>query len=107
MSLGLSFFLSLHAAEPDLIFHHAKVVTVDSESSIWQAISIRDGRILEVGNNEELLKSAGPRTKSIDCEGRMILPGLIDSHAHPAQACMTEFEHPVPDMERIRPRNGQ
>ena len=31
----------------------------------------------------------------------MVLPGLIDSHTHPTGACMTEFDHPVPEMETI------
>src|SRR5262249_18022348 len=32
----------------------------------------------------------------------MVLPGLIDSHTHPTMACMTEFDHPVPQMETIQ-----
>ena len=31
----------------------------------------------------------------------MVLPGLIDSHVHPNGACMTEFDHPIPEMETI------
>ena len=31
----------------------------------------------------------------------MVLPGLIDSHTHPTDACMTEFDHPIPEMETI------
>ena len=31
----------------------------------------------------------------------MVLPGLIDSHMHPTGACMTEFDHPIPEMETI------
>src|SRR5207302_10650514 len=30
------------------------------------------------------------------------LPGLIDSHVHPTSACMTEFDHPIPEMETIK-----
>jgi predicted amidohydrolase YtcJ len=37
----------------------------------------------------------------IDLQGRMVLPGLMDSHSHPADAAMTEFDHPIPDMETI------
>jgi len=37
----------------------------------------------------------------VDLQGRLVLPGLIDSHAHPADACLTEFDHPIPPMECI------
>ena len=43
----------------------------------------------------------GPNTTVVDLAGKMVLPGLIDSHAHPTDACMTEFDHPVPEMETI------
>ena len=43
----------------------------------------------------------GPNTVLVDLGGKMVLPGLIDSHAHPTDACMTEFDHPIPEMETI------
>src|SRR5205085_6946968 len=33
--------------------------------------------------------------------GKTVIPGLIDSHVHPLSACMTEFDHPLPEMESI------
>lgn len=90
------------AAEPDLILHHAKVVTVDNAFSIRQAIAIAGGRIVKVGNDEDVLPQRGPRTTVVDLEGRFVLPGLMDSHTHPTAAAMTEFDHPIPTMERIQ-----
>ena len=92
---------AVFSAEPSLIFHHGKIVTVDDAFSIQQAIAIEDGRIVKVGDNESVLKLAGAATKSIDLGGKMMLPGLMDSHSHASAACMTEFDHPVPDMECI------
>src|SRR5262249_3256379 len=89
------------ADEADLILHHCKVVTVDRDFSIRQAVAIRDGKILKVGANEEVFKLAGPRTEQIDLAGKMVLPGLIDSHVHPTGAAMHEFDHEIPDMETI------
>ena len=45
--------------------------------------------------------SRGPNTTLVDLAGKMVLPGLIDSHTHPTDACMIEFDHPVPEMETI------
>src|SRR6185437_10925258 len=65
------------------------------------ALAVRDGRILRVGSDEEVLKTKGPRTQLLDLAGKTVLPGLIDSHVHPTNACMVEFDHPIPEMETI------
>ena len=93
----LQFFA--HAADADLILHHGKVVTVDERFSIHEAIAVEAGRIVQVGRDNEVLKRRGPRTEVLDLQGRVVLPGLMDSHAHPADACMTELDHPIPPME--------
>jgi predicted amidohydrolase YtcJ len=92
---------SIHAADADLILHNGKVVTVDKAFSIRQAVALKGERILRVGTNEEVLKTKGPRTRVLDLGGKMVLPGLIDSHVHPSNACMVEFDHPIPVMETI------
>jgi predicted amidohydrolase YtcJ len=86
---------------PSLILHHAKIVTVDPAFSIHQAIAITNGAIAAVGSNEDILKLKGPGTETIDLQGRMILPGLMDSHTHPTAASLTEFDHAIPDFETI------
>lgn len=87
--------------EADLILHHGRIVTVDADFSIAEALAVKDGRVLKAGSNDEVLQMRGPKTASIDLAGRMVLPGLIDSHVHPGAACMTEFDHPVPEMESM------
>jgi hypothetical protein len=92
---------ALSAAEADLILYHGKVVTVDAAFTIHQALSIKDGRILKTGSDEAVRLDRGPKTEELDLGGKMVLPGLMDSHAHPADACLTELDHPIPLMERI------
>ncbi|HWB11954.1 MAG TPA: amidohydrolase [Pirellulales bacterium] len=89
------------ADEPDLILHGGKIVTVDRDFSVRQAMAVKDGQILAVGSDAELLKTRGEKTQVIDLAGKMVLPGLADSHVHPAGAAMIEFDHPIPDMESI------
>src|ERR1043166_2661547 len=101
--LGFVFMaVRLAAADADLILHNGKIVTVDSRFSMQQAIAIQNGRIAQVGRDASVLKLKGARTEVIDLKGRMVLPGLMDSHTHPTGASMTEFDHPIPDMETIQ-----
>jgi predicted amidohydrolase YtcJ len=86
---------------PDLILHHGKIVTVDKTFSIAEAIAIRGERIASVGKNSDVLATKGDATRLVDLGGKMVLPGLIDSHVHPTGAAMHEFDHPIPDMETI------
>jgi predicted amidohydrolase YtcJ len=92
---------ALLAQEADLIVHHGKVVTVDREFSVRQAMAIKNGLILRVGTDEEIRRLKGPRTELIDLAGAMVLPGLMDSHTHPLGAALTEFDHEIPAMESI------
>ena len=89
------------ADHADLILHHGKIVTVDKKFSIHPALAIRGGQIVRIGSDAEVLKLKGPDTQLIDLEGKTVLPGLIDSHVHANGACMTEFDHPIPEMETI------
>ncbi len=89
------------AQEADLILHNGKVVTVDRAFSIRSAVAVGGGKILAVGTDREILRLRGKATEVVDLGGKMVLPGLIDSHTHPTGACMTEFDHDIPEMETV------
>jgi predicted amidohydrolase YtcJ len=76
-------------AYADIVFYNGSVVTVDEKFSIAQAIAVRDGKVLKVGDSADILKLAGPTTRKIDLKGRSVIPGLIDSHSH-AHATATD-----------------
>ena len=88
-------------AQPDLIVHSGKIVTVDPQFSIAEAMAIRAGSIERIGTRNEILRLKAADTQLLDLQGAMVLPGLIDSHTHPGGAAMTEFDHPIPNMETI------
>ncbi len=90
-----------HAQQADLIFHNGKVVTVDADFSVRQAVAIRDGKVVRVGSNEAVLKLKGDQTKLVNLHGKTVLPGLMDSHTHPTGAAMHEFDHRIPSMQSI------
>jgi predicted amidohydrolase YtcJ len=66
----------------DLILHHGRIVTVDDRRPEAEALAVRGDRILALGDNEEMLRLAGPRTRQIDAQGRLVLPGFIEGHGH-------------------------
>ncbi|SFW55243.1 hypothetical protein SAMN02927921_02298 [Sinomicrobium oceani] len=73
---------SKNIAFADLIVHNAKVAVMDTDRTITEAIAIKDGKVLETGANEEILKLKNESTKIIDAHGKTIIPGLNDSHLH-------------------------
>lgn len=68
--------------EVDLIIRNGKVLTVDKNFSIQEAIAVNNGKIVSVGSNSEMEQYSGPHTKVIELQGKTILPGINDSHMH-------------------------
>lgn len=87
---------------PDLIVHHAKILTADERFTIAEALAIRGERIVAVGSDEDILKLRGPQTKSLDMQGRNVLPGLYDSHIHPVGAATSELGEPLPYLQSLK-----
>ncbi|NWG13407.1 MAG: amidohydrolase [Acidobacteria bacterium] len=107
LSITLVLGLAVSAAscsrgpQPDIVVHNAKIITVDPEFRIAEAMAVKGDRILAVGSSRDILGTAGHHTSIIDLGGKTVLPGLIDSHLHACAAAMYEFDHTVPDMETI------
>ena len=71
------------AAEvPDRILSNGRVLTVDENFNIVEAIALDGDRILATGTTDEMAALAGPDTVIMDLEGRTVIPGLIDNHVH-------------------------
>ena len=89
------------AAPPDAVFFGGKIVTVDGAFRLADAMAIRGERIVALGAKDEVLRLAQPgRTQLHDLRGKVVLPGLIDSHVHPF-AAWVEHDHPIPTMESV------
>jgi predicted amidohydrolase YtcJ len=67
---------------PDTVLINGKILTVDPEDSVAEAVAIKDGKIIAVGAGDAIRELVGPDTKTIDLHGATATPGLIDSHCH-------------------------
>lgn len=66
----------------DLIVTNARVYTVDDAHPVADAIAVRGGRVLFVGDTRGALALRGPQTRVIDLDGRTVIPGMVDAHGH-------------------------
>jgi len=67
------------AQAPDTILVNGKILTVDAQFPVAEAVAVRDGRILAVGTNDQVKRLIGPSTRAIDLQGKTVVPGFIDS----------------------------
>jgi hypothetical protein len=65
-----------------LVTTNAKVITVDIDFSIKQAVAVKDGRIATVGTDHDVQRFIGPDTRVLDLKGKVVLPGINESHMH-------------------------
>lgn len=70
----------------DYIFTNAKVYTVNKKQVWAESVAIKGNEIIFVGNTADVNSYINDKTKVIDLEGKMLLPGFIDTHAHPVMA---------------------
>jgi len=80
-----------NAALADAILSNGVVYTADQQDSICDAVAIQGKTILFVGSNEEVQQYAGPKTIVYDLAGKMVIPGLIDTHIHPPGLSLLEL----------------
>ena len=80
---------SASAQVPDTVLVNGKILVVDASFSTRSALAVRDGKVLALGTDEEIRKLAGRTTRTIDLQGRTVIPGPIDSHMHATRAALS------------------
>src|SRR5215813_13091281 len=66
----------------DLVLKNGKIITIDGQSTIAQSVAIAGDRIIAVGPDAGMSAHTTPATIVRDLNGRAVVPGLTDGHAH-------------------------
>ena len=74
--------MTRNSSAPDLILLNGNIRTLDFQKPQARAIGIRGGQIIAVGENDEIAALAGQKTERVELNGRLAIPGLMDSHFH-------------------------
>ena len=75
--------IEVHAKETaDTIYLGGPILTINDKAPRAEAVAVADGKILAVGNRENVMTHQGAGTEIFDLEGRAMLPGFVDSHGH-------------------------
>jgi len=74
--------MKIDAPAPQIILFNGILATQSSAHPHAQAVAVGNRKILALGRDEDVLNLAGPDTEKIDLDGRLVVPGFIDSHIH-------------------------
>jgi predicted amidohydrolase YtcJ len=86
-----------------LVLVNGKIVTVDHNRPEAQAMAIQGDTIAAVGSNYEIRPYCGPRTRMIDLQGDLVIPGFIEGHGHFLQLGLSKIEL---DLSKARTWDG-
>jgi predicted amidohydrolase YtcJ len=88
---------------PDLILIHGNIfVGRPSERGLRaEGLAVKNGKIINTGNSEYISSLAGPQTKVLDAGGRLVLPGIVDSHVHFLDGCLAMQQVQLDDAKSV------
>jgi predicted amidohydrolase YtcJ len=66
----------------DLVISNGIIHTVDENNTVVEAVAVKDGKILSTGSTNMIQSYIGKETATIDLNGRLMTPGLIEGHGH-------------------------
>ncbi len=72
-----------HREKAEMVITNGVIYSVDAKSSIYEAVAVKDGKILALGNINEIDEYVDPiATLRMDVDGAFVMPGLIEGHGH-------------------------
>jgi predicted amidohydrolase YtcJ len=90
--------VSAAAEHADLVLTGGTVFTSAAGRQLARAVAVQGGRIVAVGDERDVAALVGPSTELVDLEGRMLVPGFQDAHAHPASGGLDRLRCDLSDL---------
>ena len=105
--LWLNDVLAAKDGKADVVLRNGKIYTADPARSFQQSIAFTGNSIVAVGDDDEVTPLIGPATKVVDLGGKLVLPGLIDTHTHPIEGAINGTKCSLadvkPTLEALKP----
>jgi hypothetical protein len=79
------------ASEADAVYKNGFIYTADAIRLRAQAFAVRDGKFLKIGSNEDMKPFTGKDTRVVDLKGKMVMPGIVDTHIHVLRGALTSL----------------
>jgi len=84
----------------NLLIHGGTIVTMQEDKIIRDgAIAIENGAIVDVGKSERMLRKYGSGYEKINAKGRVVVPGLVNTHQHAAMSLLRGYADDLPLQE--------
>lgn len=80
--------------QADMVLIEGNIITINKKKPRAQAVAIKDGKIIEVGATNQIRQFIGKYTRIINLQGKTVVPGLTDTHAH-----MIALKYPLPWLD--------
>ena len=93
------------AQTADKAYFNGKIYTASDEQAFAEAIAIKDGKIIYIGNNDGIDDFIGDNTTFLDLDGALMMPGLHDVHIHTLEASSSSWGECRLDGEEADPEN--
>jgi predicted amidohydrolase YtcJ len=87
----------------DVVLRHGKIYTADPTRSIGQSIAFTGNSVVAIGDDDKVKLLIGPATRVVDLGGKLVLPGLIDTHTHPIDGAINGTKCNLADVGGGKP----
>lgn len=89
----------------DFVLLNGRIATMDAAGTEAEALAAIGGRIVAIGTSSAMRDHVGPHTRVLDAEGRRVIPGIVDSHAHPDAYAVRLRSWRLVSPDRVRSRD--